>query len=66
MNKIRGYRNMIGKTQKDMAKMLGISSNAYNKKENGETPFKDNEKIMFKNMLLPYFPEITIDDIFFD
>lgn len=66
MNKIKGYRNMIGKTQKDMAKMLGISSNAYNKKEKGETPFKDNEKIMFKNMLLPYFPEITIDDIFFD
>lgn len=65
MNKIRGYRNMLGKTQKEMAQIFGISANAYNKKERGQTPFKDDEKILFKGMLSQYFPSITIDDIFF-
>ncbi|WP_314970942.1 hypothetical protein [Peptostreptococcus stomatis] len=65
MNKIRGYRNMLGKTQKEMAQIFGISTNAYNKKEQGQTPFKDDEKILFKDMLSQYFPSITIDDIFF-
>lgn len=65
MNKIRGYRNMLGKTQKEMAQILGISTNAYSKKEQGQIPFKDDEKILFKDMLSQYFPSITIDDIFF-
>lgn len=65
MNKIRGYRNMLGKTQKEMAQIFGISTNAYSKKEQGQIPFKDDEKILFKDMLSQYFPSITIDDIFF-
>ena len=65
MNKIRGYRNMLGKTQRDMAKIFNISVQSYNQKEHGKIAFKDSEKTVFKNMLLPYFPNITIDDIFF-
>lgn len=65
INKIVGYRKMIGKSQKEMAKKFDISVQAYSKKENGLIPFKDSEKVIFKNLLLPYFPDITIDDIFF-
>ncbi|WP_195362574.1 helix-turn-helix transcriptional regulator [Lactococcus lactis] len=66
INKIKGYRNMIGKTQSEMAKELDISSQSYYNKENGYVSFKDKEKIKIKNMLIPLFPKITIEDIFFD
>ncbi|MFK4284172.1 helix-turn-helix transcriptional regulator [Staphylococcus hominis] len=66
INKIVGYRKMIGMSQKEMAEKFNISIQSYSKKENGSVPFKDTEKVIFKNLLLPYFPKITIDDIFFD
>ncbi|MDT2818047.1 transcriptional regulator [Vagococcus lutrae] len=65
MNKIVGYRNMLRLTQDEMAKKLNISKHSYWKKENGKVAFNDNEKIAIKKMLLPLFPSITIDDIFF-
>ena len=65
MNKIIGYRKMLGFTQTDLAKEFGISLQAYRLKENGTTAFKDSEKVLFKNLLIPIFPSITIDDIFF-
>lgn len=64
-NKIAGYRKMLGLTQKGMADKMGISKQAYFLKEKGETAFSDKEKQLFKNLLLPIFPEITIDAIFF-
>ena len=64
MNKIIGYRKMLGFTQTDLAKEFGISLQAYRLKENGTTAFKDSEKVLFKNLLIPIFPSITIDDIF--
>lgn len=66
MNKIIGYRKMLGFTQTDLAKKFGISLQAYRLKENGTTAFKDSEKVLFKNLLIPIFPSITIDDIFFN
>lgn len=63
--KIRGYRNMLGKTQAEMAKILGISKQSYHNKETGKVAFTDREKITFKKTLLPMFPKITIEDIFF-
>ena len=65
MNKIIGYRKMLGFTQTDLAKEFVISLQAYRLKENGTTAFKDSEKVLFKNLLIPIFPSITIDDIFF-
>ena len=65
MNKIIGYRKMLGFTQTDLAKEFGISLQDYRLKENGTTAFKDSEKVLFKNLLIPIFPSITIDDIFF-
>ncbi|MEK4948370.1 helix-turn-helix transcriptional regulator [Carnobacterium sp. FSL W8-0810] len=64
-NKIAGYRKMLG-TQKDMAKLFGISVQAYSAKERGKTQFKDSEKVIIRNKLQKLFPGITIDEIFFD
>ena len=56
---------MLGKTQKDMAEIFEISKQAYSAKERGNTRFSNEEMIMIKEMLLPMFPGITIDEIFF-
>ncbi|WP_427813502.1 helix-turn-helix transcriptional regulator [Enterococcus sp. 22-H-5-01] len=64
--KVAGYRKMLGMTQQEMAKSFGISLQAYFKKENGKVAFSDQEKLLFKELLLPIFPNITIDDIFFN
>lgn len=63
--RIRGYRNMLGKTQTEMAKVLNISPQAYMNKEKGYVDFRNEEMMNFKNQLLPLFPDITIEDIFF-
>lgn len=63
--KVKGYRVMLGKTQQDMANLFGITKQAYSAKERGVSRFSDNEMIAIKNMLLPLFPEITIDQIFY-
>ncbi|MGT2960015.1 helix-turn-helix transcriptional regulator [Streptococcus caballi] len=64
-NKIRGYRNMLGMTQKQLGEKLGMTKQSYHNKETGRNSFSDSEKIAFKQLLLPMFPEITIEDIFF-
>ncbi|WP_277294712.1 helix-turn-helix transcriptional regulator [Streptococcus hyointestinalis] len=63
--KVRGYRNMLGKNQEEMGKELGISKQSYCNKEKGKVPFKDSEKMIFKTLLLPLFPDIKLEDIFF-
>lgn len=64
-DKIKGYRAMLGKTQKEMAEILKISPQSYYNKENGNVEFKDFEKIVFKNLIKEHFPNITLEDIFF-
>ena len=66
MNLIAGYRKMLDITQSDMAKKLGISKQSYYRKENRLVPFTDREKLLIKRMLIPLFPNITIDEIFFN
>ncbi|WP_342610445.1 helix-turn-helix transcriptional regulator [Staphylococcus hsinchuensis] len=66
MNKIAGYRKMLGKTQDSMAEEFGISTQSYRMKENGKTNFNINEMTLFRDMLRKkLFPKITIDEIFF-
>lgn len=65
MSFLAGYRKMLGVTQTDMANRLGISKQAYYRKEKKLVPFSDKEKVMIKEMLIQIFPEITIDEIFF-
>ena len=63
-NKVKGYRNMLNLSQKEMAKLLDMSTLSYHNKEKGKYEFKDAEKIKFKRMLEPHFPNITLEDIF--
>lgn len=64
-DKIRGYRNMLGLTQEQMGKKLGMSKQSYHNKEIGKYSFSDEEKLSFKKLLIPNFPNISIEDIFF-
>lgn len=66
MNKVKGYRVMLGLTQKELGEKLGCSYQSISSKEKGETQFNDKEKIIFKNLVKQLFPNITIDDIFFN
>ncbi|KAF1295093.1 transcriptional regulator [Enterococcus sp. JM4C] len=65
MNKVAGYRKMLGKTQSEMAKIFNISTQSYWQKENGKIQFSDEEKLLFKGLVKTIFPDITIDTIFF-
>lgn len=65
LNKIAGYRNMLQMNQTKMGELLGISKQAYSKKERGIVKFNDKEKLIIKNLILPYFPDISIDELFF-
>lgn len=64
INKIAGYRAMIGKTKSDFAKLLGITPAAYGVKEKNKR-FTDDEKIIIIKFLKPYFHEISIETLFF-
>ncbi|MEX3470768.1 helix-turn-helix transcriptional regulator [Staphylococcus hominis] len=66
MNSVLGYRKMINKTQKDIAKLLNISEQTYRKKEKGITEFNKNEMLIIKNLLCDKgLKNISIEDIFF-
>ncbi|PKE07200.1 hypothetical protein CW676_03300 [Macrococcoides caseolyticum] len=67
MNKVIGYRKMLGMTQDDMAKLFGVSVQAYRMKEVGKTAFNKKEMLLIRSLLREkLFPKITIDEIFFD
>lgn len=65
LNKIAGYRVMLGLTQRDIADKLNISSQSYSNKETGKTSFNDKEKIILKEFFNEIDNSLTIDDLFF-
>lgn len=65
-NNISKYRKFLNYTQTDMANMFGISLQAYSRKERGINAFNDKEKVVIKNLLLPHFPEVTYEELFFN
>lgn len=65
MKVIAGYRVMMGLTQKEMARYLGISRQAYSEKERGNVPFNDNEKISLRNLFREVDADLSIDRLFF-
>lgn len=65
-NKLAGYRRMIGITQLQISEILGISTTTYSFKENMKTEFTRSEMIKITKCLKNYFPNITMDEIFFD
>ena len=65
LNKVAGYRVMLGLNQTELGKYLGITKQAYSNKETGRNSFSDKEKIMIKDLVSKHIPDITIDNIFF-
>lgn len=65
LNKVAGYRVMIGLNQTEVGNILGISKQAYSNKERGKNQFNDQEKVKLKELFQVYFPDISIDDLFF-
>ncbi|HEO2821155.1 TPA: helix-turn-helix domain-containing protein [Streptococcus agalactiae] len=65
MDKLRGYRVMLGLTQKDMSDKLNISLQSYNNKETGKSAFNDKERLAIKSMVAEIKPDITIDELFY-
>ncbi|MCI3029774.1 helix-turn-helix domain-containing protein [Desemzia sp. C1] len=64
-NKVKGYRTMLGLSQSDLGKLLGITKQAISNKERGVSSFTDLEKSKIKEMLKVIKSDITIDEIFF-
>lgn len=65
MCNVSAYRKFAGFTQQEMAQYLDISISSYRNKEGERTAFNDFEKVKIKNLVSDYFPDITIDEIFF-
>lgn len=65
MDRLKGYRVMLGLTQSQMADKLNISLQSYNNKETKKTPFNDKEKRVIKSMVAEIEPDITIDKLFY-
>ncbi|HEM2750840.1 TPA: transcriptional regulator [Streptococcus suis] len=65
MSKLKGYRVMLGLTQKNMAEKLEISLQSYNNKETGKTPFNDRERLIIREQVREIKPDITIDELFY-
>lgn len=65
INKLAGYRVSAGIKTKAMAELLGIAPQTYLKKEKKQIIFKDNEKIKVLEHLKKYFPDVTLEELFF-
>lgn len=66
MNKVLGYRKMIGLTQLQMANELGISENQYRAKEKGKYDFSKTEMEKYHEVVKKTMKDIKIQDIFFN
>jgi putative DNA-binding phage protein len=65
ISKVRSYRQALGKTQKEMSELLNIHHVVYGRKERMLVSFTDKEKVKLLNYLKEYFPNETIDSLFF-
>jgi len=65
VSKVLSYRKALGKTQKDMSRLLNIHHVVYSRKERMLVSFTDKEKVTLLNYFKEYFPNETIDSLFF-
>ena len=65
-NKLLGIRKSVGIKQDEIAKFLEINQATFSKKERGLSEFKKTEMEKVTIFLKRYFPEITLEDIFFN
>lgn len=65
INKVRSLRGALGKSQKEISEIIGISQAMYGRKERKTTDFSDKEKIILLEYFKKYFPNETIETLFF-
>ena len=65
ISKVRAYRYALGKTQKEMSELLNIHHVVYGRKERKLTSFTDKEKKTLLNFFKKFFPDESIDSLFF-
>lgn len=64
MNKLKGYRTMIGITQEEMAKKIGMSRRAYVEREK-DGKFTVEQANSIVGVIKEKKHDITYEDIFF-
>lgn len=64
INKVKAFREVLGIPQHEMSRMLSISQPSYNRKEK-KRKFSDEEKIILTDYFKKYFPNETLESIFF-
>ena len=64
-NKLLGLRKSVGIKQDEIAKFLEINQATFSKKERGVSEFKRTEMEKVTIYLRRYFPDITMEEIFF-
>ena len=65
LNAVKGYRIMIGKTQKQFADLVGISEGSYRHKELGKSEFKQTEMKKIIDEINGKGIMVSLEDIFF-
>lgn len=65
MNKVLLYRKKLKKTQKQFAEYIGVSLDAYARKERGENDFKYSELKKLFEIIREELGEANIGDVFF-
>ena len=64
MNRVKGYRTMLGMTQEEMAKAIGVSINTYREMESNPEKFKIDQANKFLEVVNQVDNTITLNDIF--
>lgn len=64
INKVKAFREALEKPQHEIAKILGVSQPSYNRKEKNRR-FTDEEKVILTDYFKKYFPNETLESIFF-
>lgn len=65
INKIRAYREALNLSQKEMSKLINVHHVVYSRKERRLVNFTDKEKVILLAYFKEYFPNETIDSLFF-
>ena len=63
INKLKGYRVMIGKTQEELANYIGVSRETYINKESGRTKLSASEAVRLVEYFKSYGLGITVDEL---
>lgn len=63
INKVKGYRVMIGLTQEEMAQKIGVSLRTFQNKEQGTTQFSLEDLKKIKGVLEENGLSVLIDEL---